>query len=78
LEDDNKNLWISSDNGIFKLNLRTKEISRYDIQDGLQSLEFSGGAYLKDDKGKYTLEVLMVSTILIRLKLNPTITFHRW
>lgn len=51
LEDDNKNLWISSDNGIFKLSLRTKEISRFDIQDGLQSLEFSGGAYLKDDKG---------------------------
>jgi ligand-binding sensor domain-containing protein/two-component sensor histidine kinase len=48
LEDDAKNLWISSDNGIFKLNLTSKEIKRYDIQDGLQSLEFSGGAYLKD------------------------------
>ena len=48
LEDDSKNLWISSDNGIFKLNLKTKDIKRFDIQDGLQSLEFSGGAYLKD------------------------------
>ena len=51
LEDDLKNLWISSDDGIFKLNIRTKEINRYDIQDGLQSLEFSGGAYFKDKNG---------------------------
>ncbi len=51
LEDDSKNLWISSDNGIFKLNLKTKKIIRYDIQDGLQSLEFSGGAYLRDKSG---------------------------
>ncbi|MBK7632459.1 MAG: hypothetical protein IPJ23_17495 [Ignavibacteriales bacterium] len=51
LEDSSNNLWISSDNGIFRLNLKTKEINRYDIQDGLQSLEFSGGAYLKDISG---------------------------
>jgi ligand-binding sensor domain-containing protein/two-component sensor histidine kinase len=52
LEDDSKNLWISSDNGIFKMNLATKEFKRYDIQDGLQSLEYSGGAYFKDADGK--------------------------
>ncbi|MBK7629262.1 MAG: hypothetical protein IPJ23_00710 [Ignavibacteriales bacterium] len=51
LEDDSKNLWISSDNGIFRLNLITKDIKRFDIQDGLQSLEFSGGAYFKDKTG---------------------------
>ena len=51
LEDDSKNLWISSDDGIFKLNLASKEIKRYDIQDGLQSLEYSGGAYFKDAEG---------------------------
>jgi ligand-binding sensor domain-containing protein/two-component sensor histidine kinase len=52
LEDDSKNLWLSTDNGIFKLNLKSKEIKRYDIQDGLQSLEYSGGAYFKDAEGK--------------------------
>ncbi len=52
LEDENKNLWISSDDGLFKLNLNTKDIRRFDIQDGVQSLEFSGGAYLKNDKGE--------------------------
>ena len=51
LEDDSKNLWISSDNGIFRMNLVSKEFKRYDIQDGLQSLEYSGGAYFKDAKG---------------------------
>jgi len=49
IEDEKKNLWLSTDNGIFKLNIITKEIKRFDIQDGLQSLEFSGGAYFKDD-----------------------------
>ncbi|MEO8231143.1 MAG: two-component regulator propeller domain-containing protein, partial [Ignavibacteriota bacterium] len=51
LEDEAKHLWISSDNGIFRLNLKTKEINRYDIQDGLQSLEYSGGAYFKVAEG---------------------------
>lgn len=51
LEDNNKNLWISSDDGIFKLNLLTKQITQFDIQDGVQSLEFSGGAYFKDVNG---------------------------
>ena len=52
LEDKNKNLWISTDNGLFKFNLRTNEIKRFDLQDGLQSLEFSGGAYLKNNKNE--------------------------
>lgn len=51
LEDKNKNLWISSDNGLFRFNLVTKDFKRFDIQDGVQSLEFSGGAYLKDEEG---------------------------
>lgn len=52
LEDNNKNLWISSDDGIFKLDLNNKAVSAYNIQDGLQSLEFSGGAYFKDSDGR--------------------------
>ncbi len=52
LEDENKNLWISSDDGLFKLNIATKDVKRFDIQDGLQSLEFSGGAYFKNNKNQ--------------------------
>ncbi len=51
LEDKLKNLWISTDNGIFKYDLINKDFTRFDIKDGLQSLEFSGGAYLYSDDG---------------------------
>ncbi|MCA2004317.1 MAG: histidine kinase [Ignavibacterium sp.] len=51
LEDRLKNLWISSDNGIFKYDLINKDFTRFDMKDGLQSLEFSGGAYLYSDDG---------------------------
>ncbi len=52
LEDESKNLWISSDDGLFKLNFKSKEIKRFDLKDGLQSLEFNGGAYLKNKKNE--------------------------
>ncbi|MEO8398356.1 MAG: two-component regulator propeller domain-containing protein [Ignavibacteriaceae bacterium] len=51
LEDDNDNLWLSSDNGIFKFNIKTESFYNYDLKDGLQSLEFSGGAYFKSPDG---------------------------
>ncbi|MCL6493599.1 MAG: hypothetical protein K6T54_02340 [Ignavibacterium sp.] len=51
MEDRLKNLWISSDNGIFKYDLINKDFTRFDIKDGLQSLEFSGGAYLTAKDG---------------------------
>ena len=52
LEDNKSNLWMSSDNGLFKFNLQTENFTQYDIHDGLQSLEFSGGAYFKSNKGE--------------------------
>lgn len=52
IEDEDKNLWISSDDGLFNLNLLNKEVKRFDIQDGIQSLEFSGGAYFKNKSGE--------------------------
>lgn len=52
LEDNNKNLWISTDDGLFKFSLATEIFTQYDLHDGLQSLEFSGGAYFKSKKGE--------------------------
>ncbi len=52
LEDNNKNLWISSDNGIYRFNIKSDFIAHYDLQDGLQSIEFSGGAYFKANDGE--------------------------
>ena len=52
LEDNNKNLWLSSDNGIYRFNIESGFITHYDLQDGLQSIEFSGGAYFKARDGE--------------------------
>ena len=50
-EDDKHNLWLSSDNGIFKFNIKSEKFVNYDLKDGLQSMEFSGGAYSKSPDG---------------------------
>lgn len=52
LEDNFKQLWMSTDNGLFKLDLPTKQFTQYDQNDGLQNLEFSGGAYYKSERGE--------------------------
>lgn len=52
LEDDNKNLWISTNTGILKYSLVNENIIYYDLSDGLQSMEFSGGAYFKSEDGE--------------------------
>jgi ligand-binding sensor domain-containing protein/signal transduction histidine kinase len=52
LEDNSGNLWISSDNGLFKLYTESERFIHYDTDDGLQSLEFSGGAYFKSESGE--------------------------
>ncbi len=52
LEDKHHNLWLSSDRGIFKLNTKTNNFMQYDLHDGIQSMEFSGGAYAKSKSGE--------------------------
>lgn len=52
IEDNEMNLWMSTDNGIFKMNLVTGFFTQYVLNDGLQSLEFSGGAYGKSSSGE--------------------------
>jgi len=52
LEDSNNNLWMSTYNGLFKFNIISENFTRYDLHDGLQSLEFSGGAYCKSENGE--------------------------
>ncbi len=50
--DDNNHIWISTNNGISRLNLFTKKISNFDESDGLQSNEFNYGAFLKTATGE--------------------------
>lgn len=51
LEDSNTNLWLSTDDGIFLFNTALERFTQFGIEDGVQSLEFSGGAYFKDSDG---------------------------
>jgi ligand-binding sensor domain-containing protein/signal transduction histidine kinase len=51
LEDENSNLWMSTDDGIFLFNTTTESFTQFGTEDGVQSLEFSGGAYFKDSSG---------------------------
>ncbi len=51
LEDNSRNLWLSTDDGIFRFDIEIEKFTQFGLEDGLQSLEFSGGAYFKDKNG---------------------------
>jgi len=52
LEDDERNLWLSTNRGLSKFNPQTESFNNYDAGDGLQSNEFNAGAYFKSDSGE--------------------------
>ncbi len=52
LEDEQDNLWLSTNNGILMFNKSTNKIKAFDIEDGLQSNEFNGTSYYKSLKGE--------------------------
>jgi ligand-binding sensor domain-containing protein/two-component sensor histidine kinase len=52
LEDNSNNLWLSTDNGLFKFDLLNEHFTHFNIEDGLQSLEFNGGSYFKANDGQ--------------------------
>jgi ligand-binding sensor domain-containing protein/two-component sensor histidine kinase len=51
LEDNKNNLWLSTDAGIFLFDTDKNRFTQFGIDDGVQSMEFSGGAYFKDKDG---------------------------
>jgi DNA-binding NtrC family response regulator/streptogramin lyase len=52
LEDEQGNLWLSTNNGLSRFNPQTKSCSNYNVKDGLQNNEFNGGAYFKSKSGE--------------------------
>jgi ligand-binding sensor domain-containing protein/signal transduction histidine kinase/DNA-binding response OmpR family regulator len=52
-QDENNNLWISSNYGIIKYNLSTKSTFLYDQKDGLVSNEFNDNAFLQIGYNKF-------------------------
>lgn len=52
LSDTSGHLWFSSNMGIFEFDPTNNSLKNYTVGDGLQSNQFSGGAYTKDKNGK--------------------------
>jgi ligand-binding sensor domain-containing protein/two-component sensor histidine kinase len=52
LNDSENNLWLSTDNGIIKYNSIQHSIVGFNLNDGLQSLRFTNGAYYKANDGE--------------------------
>ncbi|QTD47647.1 ligand-binding sensor domain-containing protein [Sulfidibacter corallicola] len=51
LQDERQRLWLSTNNGVTRFDPATETFRNYGSGDGLQSLEFNGGAYLKSRTG---------------------------
>ncbi|RKR14422.1 two component regulator with propeller domain [Maribacter vaceletii] len=51
LQDNMQNIWVSTNKGISRINIHTKEVRNFDETDGLQGNEFNYGACLKTKKG---------------------------
>ena len=52
LEDDEGNLWLSTNKGISRFNPETETFRNYDLSDGLQSNEFNRNAYYQSRQGE--------------------------
>lgn len=52
LQDNTGYLWVSTNRGISKVNIETKELLNYDSSHGLQGNEFNSGAFHKARDGK--------------------------
>ncbi len=52
LEDEHKNLWLSTNHGISKFNPELESFENFDVKDGLQSNEFNERAYFKSTSGE--------------------------
>jgi len=69
IEDDQSNIWISSNNGITRIDLKTKKIKAYTIKDGIPPCSFFFNAKYKDEQG-----VIYLGTNKGFLKINPAMT----
>lgn len=52
LNDENGNLWLSTNRGLSRFHVETGQFTNYDVDDGLQSKEFNQGAFFKAPDGE--------------------------
>ncbi|MEO5683234.1 MAG: two-component regulator propeller domain-containing protein [Chitinophagaceae bacterium] len=53
LEDDQQNLWLSSDKGLLKFNPKQEMLQVYSVSDGLSGNAFNYNSFFKDSKGEF-------------------------
>ncbi|WP_276484318.1 hybrid sensor histidine kinase/response regulator transcription factor [Paraflavitalea pollutisoli] len=53
LEDNQQNLWLSSDNGLLKYHPRQNQLQLFTVSDGLAGNAFNFNSYFKDSKGDF-------------------------
>ncbi|MDN3620440.1 two-component regulator propeller domain-containing protein [Polaribacter undariae] len=51
IEDNDKNIWVSGNSGLTKIDIEEEKFTNYTSNDGLLSNDFNFGAVLKDEKG---------------------------
>lgn len=75
LEDDEHNLWISTDNGLCKYNQQKKSFDIYNIKDGLPGNEFNYKSFFKDSYGAFFFGSLsgMISFFPKEIKQNKDV-----
>ncbi len=71
IEDDYSNLWLSTNNGITRFNLKTRKGKAYTINDGLQPCSFYFDSKYKDEEGRIYLGANNGYIII-----NPSVTFE--
>lgn len=53
LEDNQQNLWLSSDNGLLKYNPQQNQLQLFTVSDGLAGNAFNYNSFFKDSKGEF-------------------------
>ncbi|MFT3825293.1 MAG: two-component regulator propeller domain-containing protein [Chitinophagaceae bacterium] len=53
LEDDQQNLWLSSDNGLLKFNPKLEQLQQFTVSDGLAGNAFNYNSFFRDTKGEF-------------------------
>ena len=73
IEENDSILWLSTDLGIFKLNKKSLETTRFNMSDGIASNNFRKNAYYKGPSGYYYFGGLYGLTLFKpeQIKLNP-------
>lgn len=79
LPDKKNNLWLSTNNGISRFNMKDYSIKNFDVNDGLQSNEFNGGAFHGGRSGRlyfggvYGLNIIEPENIVVERQDLPVV-----